>query len=200
MGLLRDYELPDAPEYDDIAVADEQEQLAELERDAQRVPQGGVRHSTAFIVEAMVLLVFLVLALAMTTKMTIGARSDAALASDLSRAVALAQNTAEEFSADPAGFAASPTIIREGEGGLRAQCTVEAEQRTAGTMYTAHIVVTGGDSVLAQRARAKAAAAGEGGSAVGDAAGTADDAGADGSEVYCVDTSAYVSGGGAADE
>lgn len=199
MGLLRDYELPDAPEYDDIVVADEQDQLAELERDAQSVPQGGVRHSTAFIVEAMVLLVFLVLALAMTTKMTIGARSDAALASDLSRAVALAQNTAEEFSADPVGFAAGPAVIREGEGGLRAQCTVEAEQRAAGTMYTAHIVVTGGDSVLAQRARAKAAAAGDGGDAGGTA--TADaDAAADGSEVYHVDTSAYVSGGGEADE
>ena len=199
MGLLRDYELPDAPGYDDIAVADEQDQLAELARDARRVPEGGVRHSTAFIVEAMVLLVFLVLALAMTTKMTIGARSDAALASDLSRAVALAQNTAEEFSADPAGFAASPTIVREGEGGLRAQCTVEAEQRTAGTMYTAHIVVTGGDSVLAQRARAKAAAAGNGGDAADTAAADAA-AAADGSEVYRVDTSAYVSGGGEADE
>lgn len=197
MGLLRDYELPDAPEYDDIAIADEQDQLPELDRDARRVPEGGVRHSAAFIVEAMVLLVFLVLALAMTTKMTIGARSDAALASDLSRAVALAQNTAEEFSADPAGFAANPVIVRESEGGLRVQCTVEAEQRAAGTMYTAHIVVTGGDSVLAQRARAKAAVAGEGDFAAGDAAGTA---GADGSEVYRVDTSAYVSGGGAADE
>lgn len=188
MGRQIDQAIAEALGQDDGFDFDDQDHLAQIERDARRPLANGSHHATAFIVEAMVLLVFLVLALAMTTSMTASARSDAALASDLSAAVALAQNTAEEFAADPEGFAASPAIIREGEDGLRAECTVEAQERVAGTMYAAHITVTGGDSALAQRARARIAAdEGNEGNASGD-------------EVYSLETSAYVSAGGASDE
>ena len=60
-------------------------------------------HGKAFLVEALVLLVFLVASLSILVALFVQARTEADEGERLSQAVQLAQNAAEEFAADPAG-------------------------------------------------------------------------------------------------
>lgn len=170
-----DYDNPEASSYE------QQNALQKMERDIRHSRMSEASHGTAFIVEAMLLLFFLVIALAMTTQMTMESRAQAAQAAELSQAVTLAQNTAEEFAAQPEEFAKTGTTVRE-KNELKAECTVTQEKRAHGTMYTATITITGDNSTLAKKLRVKQA------TATGDSSG--------GEPVYTLTTSAYVSAKG----
>ena len=92
--------------------------------------------STAFIVEAVFLLVFLAAATAIFVQSfaLASAQSEQSLA--LSRAVAAAQQTAEHFAADPTRVAATDEID-----GMRVTCEITEEQHDNGTLYHATITV-----------------------------------------------------------
>ena len=92
--------------------------------------------SAAFIVESLLLLVFLVGSLAVFTQMFAAAAEQAAEGSTLSAAVAVAGNTAERFAVDPGSI--EPEAH---EGDLRIVSDVTAENRKGGKLYRATISV-----------------------------------------------------------
>ncbi len=114
--------------------------------------------STAFMVEAVVLLFFLIASMAAFTQLFCMAADTSVKASRLASATTIAQNAAEEFSADPVSVAKGNQIgagvatgAASGEasneaGELQVSCDVTKKKQSAGTLYTAHIVVSDSDS------------------------------------------------------
>lgn len=118
-------------------------------------------HGTALLVEALVLLAFLVASLALFMQVFAQARGMGADGSELAQAVAMASNLAEEFAADPAtepeplerdGLTASCEVATVAAGGADGQTNSGADDATsggssgaAGTLYRATILVTDGD-------------------------------------------------------
>ena len=176
----------------------------------------------AFLVEAMLLLVFIMASLAVFTQLFAASAERANQSRDLTDAVAIASTTAERFAADPQGVAREFT-----QGRLRVVCDVRPEARQGGTMYYATISVyadaeSAGDGLVASGqdaassessgvARAvdasdsaasvigssgSAAAAGAGAQAsASEQVSTAEDSASSGdSALYSVSTARYVSG------
>lgn len=129
-------------------------------------------HGTALLVEALVLLAFLVASLALFMQVFAQARGMGAEGSRLAQAVAMASNLAEEFAADPAtepeplehnGLTASCAVATvaandaDGTGGQTGSGADDAlsgapagdsssdSSGAAGTLYRATILVTDGD-------------------------------------------------------
>lgn len=125
-------------------------------------------HGTALLVEALVLLAFLVASLALFMQVFAQARGMGADGSQLAQAVAMASNLAEEFAADPAtepdplerdGLTAScavATVAADDVDGADGQTGPDADDApsggsssdssgAAGTLYRATILVTDGD-------------------------------------------------------
>ena len=105
-------------------------------------------HGKAFLVEALVLLVFLVASLSILVALFVQARTEADEGERLSQAVQLAQNAAEEFAADPAG---SQGLTIE-DGGLVATVQVGEEAHESGSLLNATVTVVdeeGGGSIEA---------------------------------------------------
>lgn len=125
-------------------------------------------HGTALLVEALVLLAFLVASLALFMQAFAQARGMGADGSELAQAVAMASNLAEEFAADPVtepeplecdGLTAScevATVAADGADGTGSPTDPGADDATsggssgdssgaAGTLYRATILVTDGD-------------------------------------------------------
>lgn len=117
-------------------------------------------HGAAFIVEALVLLVFLMAALAVVIQLMNAAHERGIQADELSDAIVLASNNAEAFAADPTATTYETTFVSE-NGTLSAYDgakgaveeledtpwyevarTVENTRTDAGTLYTAHISVS----------------------------------------------------------
>ena len=92
--------------------------------------------SGAFIVESLLLLVFLIGSLAIFTQMFAGAAEQATQSSMLSEAVAVAGSTAERFAADPQGI---ETETQDGD--LRVVSNVTQDERDGGILYHATISV-----------------------------------------------------------
>ncbi|WP_303202001.1 type IV pilus modification PilV family protein [Raoultibacter timonensis] len=120
-------------------------------RTATRVRNDRTTKQAAFIVEALVLLVFILASMAVLMQLFGSARTTGIEAHDLSQAIVLASNSAEKFAATPAE-GATETFFVEEDGALRSAdgptddafsvtCTVEGEQREGGTLYRAHIFV-----------------------------------------------------------
>lgn len=110
-------------------------------------------HGTAFLVEALVLLLFLVASLGIFMHAFARARAMGAQATQLESAVALASDMAERFCADPA--AASEPVE---EDGLVATCDVEAPEAGEAAPLRATITVTDADgAVIYELATARAA-------------------------------------------
>lgn len=133
--------------------------------------RGGGRaswHGTALLVEALVLLAFLVASLALFMQVFAQARGMGADGSELAQAVAMASNLAEEFAADPTaepeplereGLAAScevVTVAADDADHAGSQTDPDADDAlsggsssdssgAAGTLYRATILVTDGD-------------------------------------------------------
>lgn len=104
------------------------------------------RRSTAFIVEVMVLLFFLVGSLAIFTQLFASAMVTSNEAAKLSQATTIAQNAAEEFSADPVAIAKGKKvgagIAVNGSDGFDVFCKVSTRKTEAGALYKAHITVS----------------------------------------------------------
>lgn len=91
----------------------------------------------AIVVEAMVLMVFLVTSIAVLTQLFAASAVRAREGRELATAVSYATNTAERFAAEPASAAGSAQ-----EGDLVVTCEVEEVPNGAGTLYEATITVT----------------------------------------------------------
>ena len=98
----------------------------------------------AFIVEALLLLVFLATAAAIFVQLFAHSAEKSAESIELSKAVAVASNTAERFAADPASV--SETEIVDG---LIVKCTTSVEERTGGNLHHATISVYRADTTTA---------------------------------------------------
>ncbi len=90
----------------------------------------------AFLIEALVVLAFLMISLAVFVKLFAAAQLEARSSTRMSEAVQLATNQAEEFSADPAHASTEKEL-----NGLRLTCEVKPTKRAAGTLYEATITV-----------------------------------------------------------
>ena len=103
----------------------------------QRRHQPRVRwEAAAFLVETMMLVLFIMASLAVLTAMYAQAAQRSTESDELSGAVAMAISAAERFSADPA---AMPQRMEQD--GLTLVCDVTADEREAGTLYRATIRV-----------------------------------------------------------
>ena len=92
--------------------------------------------AASFLVEAMLLLFFVMASMAVVTAMFAESVERSEQGTALTDAVALATSAAERFTADPASLEAELA-----EGGLVASCAVEEQERAGGTMYIATIDV-----------------------------------------------------------
>lgn len=108
---------------------------------AEREGRKASWHGKAFLVEALVLLVFLVASLSILVGLFVQARTEGAAGERLSRAVQLAQNTAEAFAADPA---AAQDLVMEDDG-LVATVQAEGEPHESGWLLNATVTVVDRD-------------------------------------------------------
>lgn len=149
-------------------------------------------HGTAFVVEALVLLAFLAFALAVFMQLFGAAHVRGAEERQLTQAVLLASNAAEEFAATPQAGSTSTAFDDAGnelaqaagaEGAYVVTCEVTPERTQGGTMYRANIMVTcdGAEVYRLESARyvsgAKAAGGGSAGAASASPTGTAAEGG-----------------------
>ena len=135
--------------------------------------------NVAFIVEAMVLLVFLIASLAVFMQLFSAALERSEEGGTMTGAVAAASTTAERFAADPQGV---PAVAEFDD--LVVTCDVTPEARDRGTLYHANIAVYRANE--APDAPDASAAS----TAPSDALDALDEPGA----VYAISTSVYVSG------
>lgn len=99
--------------------------------------------STAFLVESLVLLLFLIACLAVFTQMFAHSWQASSDASRLSAACVVAQNAAEDFEANPQGVQNGAFDVNDADGAsFYVNRTVESEATAVGTMYTVHIAVS----------------------------------------------------------
>ena len=103
-----------------------------LSRKAEAAPWG----AAAFLVESMLLLVFLAVAMAVFVQVFGLSIARASEGEDLSRAIEVASTTAERFAADPAKAEGTTEVD-----GMHVVCDVDEERRGHGTMYRAEIAV-----------------------------------------------------------
>ena len=152
---------------------------------------------TALLVEALVLLAFLVASLALFMQVFAQARGMGAEGSELAQAVAMASDLAEEFATDPAvepeplerdGLTASCAIATvaaddaDGTGGQTGSGADDAlSGGTAGTLYRATILVTDGDGDEVYRLVTERYARGDDAAGTGGGASTGTASAADGS-------------------
>lgn len=132
----------------------------------------------AFLVEAMLLLVFTAASLVVLTQMFSAAAERAAQAEQLAQAVAVATNAAENFAADP-----HEGVYERAESGMVAVVESSPEKREGGVLYHAEIsVYTFADIGVADSAKG----ASESGTVLASIAG--------GDLLYTLTTSVYESG------
>lgn len=118
-------------------------------------------HGAAFIMESLVLLVFLVGSLAVLMQVMGGAHARGTEADELSNAVILASNDAEAFAADPSSgnrttefvLVDNKPVDSAGENADEADFytvtrAVQKSAEKAGTLYEAHIEVTSEDALV----------------------------------------------------
>ena len=110
---------------------------------AQRNKRRSNWSNTAFLVESLVLLFFLIACLAVFTQMFAHSWQASSDASKLSAACVVAQNAAEEFEANPQAVQNDTIDVSDASGtSFRVSRTVESETTATGTMYTVHIAVS----------------------------------------------------------
>lgn len=110
---------------------------------AQRNKRRSNWSNTAFLVESLVLLFFLIACLAVFTQMFAHSWRASSDASKLSAACVVAQNAAEEFEANPQAVQNDTIDVSDASGtSFHVSRTIESEAAAAGTMYTVHIAVS----------------------------------------------------------
>ena len=106
-----------------------------------RAGSGTSRAGTAMLVEAMILLVFLIASLAVFMQMFSASLTRADESRELTMAVAAASDAAEQFAAYPEQTGGEQTLD-----GMRVVCDVQEEPRPAGILYRADISVYADDN------------------------------------------------------
>ena len=110
---------------------------------AQRNKRRSNWSNTAFLVESLVLLFFLIACLAIFTQMFAHSWQASSDASKLSAACVVAQNAAEEFEANPQAVQNDTIDVSDASGtSFHVSRTVESKATATGTMYTVHIAVS----------------------------------------------------------
>lgn len=113
-----------------------------VERDDSR----RIRSTTAFVVETLVLLVVLAASIGVFTQLFSRATAAADQSTRLCQAVNVAEDAAEEFSADPARVAAGEKVgdgvAIKGRHGYKVSCKISQDKRSAGTLWRARITVS----------------------------------------------------------
>ena len=92
--------------------------------------------NASFLIESMLLLVFLIASLAVFTQMFSASMARAEDSRQLTAAVTAASDTAERFTANPSGVNAI-----EENNGMIVTCDVDSDERESGTLYHAKISV-----------------------------------------------------------
>lgn len=151
---------------------------------------------TAFLVEALVLLAFLVAMLALFMALFADAAERERQADQLTQAVSLAQNAAERFATDPAK--AAPLYAQDG---LVVQMKTQPEEQVGGMLW--HAVITVRESAENSADQTEGTDANPDGSATGGSSGAPSDANGAGADadtgadvgiiVYQLETSRYIS-------
>lgn len=95
-------------------------------------------HGMAFLIEAMVLLAFVALAIAVFFRLFAYAKTTSTSNTELSQAVVYASNTAELFTADPEKMTGYAKLEED----YYITCDVTSKDTASGTLYTANIVVS----------------------------------------------------------
>lgn len=103
----------------------------------------GSRRSVAFLVESMFVLALLMVFTALFIQLFAGAQLEGRAAHYLSKAVVVATNCAEQFSADPSSTPATST-----QGDLEVRCDVETVDHEGGTLHNATITVEHNGEVI----------------------------------------------------
>lgn len=107
-------------------------------------------HGMAFIMEALILLVFLMISIAVLMQVFAAARTHGQDADALSHSVILASNEAERFSANPTTEGITYYMLSDGvlaktdnekESVYQVTTTTEANPRGTGMLYLAHISI-----------------------------------------------------------
>ena len=113
-----------------------------VERDDSR----RIRSTTAFVVETLVLLVVLAASIGIFTQLFSRATAAADQSTQLCQAVNVAEDAAEEFSADPARVAAGEKVgdgvAVKGRHGYKVSCKIMQDKQGVGTLWAAHITVS----------------------------------------------------------
>lgn len=94
-------------------------------------------HGAAFLVEALILLAFLIASMAIFFQLFSAASMQGKESVRLTEAVTLASSAAEEFAADPTSVPAGQTV-----NGYQVEWNVTPHATSAGVLYDAHIVVS----------------------------------------------------------
>ncbi len=100
---------------------------------------------TAFMIEALVLLFVLVASLAVFTSLFIYSIDRSQQAERLSNATILAQNAAEEFSANPAAIEADTNAsktVRQANSEFTVSYDITKNNQPSGALYRAHIAIS----------------------------------------------------------
>lgn len=111
--------------------------LASSQQDRQRTSRRTRRGNRAFIVETLVLFVFLIVSFTVIVQLYVASAGLAQQSLELERAATAAANVAERFSADP-----TSGKLDVSEDKLTVTCEVTPEATPTGTLYRAHIVAT----------------------------------------------------------
>ena len=105
-----------------------------------------IRSTTAFVVETLVLLIVLAASIGIFTQLFSRATAAADQSTRLCQAVNVAEDAAEEFSADPARVSAGEKVgdgvAVEGRKGYKVSLKTTQDKRSAGTLWHAHITVS----------------------------------------------------------
>lgn len=105
-----------------------------------------MRSTTAFMVETLVLLIVLAASIAVFTQLFSRATAAADQSARLCQAVDIAEDAAEEFSADPAAVAASSKVGNgvaiSGHDNYKVSCKITQDKQGVGTLWAAHITVS----------------------------------------------------------
>lgn len=109
----------------------------------QRAERKTSWHGAALLMEALILLAFLVGCIAVFFQLLTTAGVMGKESTQLTEAVALASNVAEEFAADPTSVSQTQDLE-----GYRVTCDATPGVTEGGTLYDAHITVYDGDTVI----------------------------------------------------
>lgn len=115
--------------------------LYSTRQDELRTSRRGRHGNRAFIVETLVLFVFLIVSFTVIVQLYVASAGLAQQSLDLERAATAAANVAERFSADP-----TSTNLDVSEEKLTVTCEVTPQPNATGTLYRAHITATASGS------------------------------------------------------